>query len=288
MVGYGVRAVVLLAVLFLLPVATFAQSNQVITFSSSVPATIRQTSGVVARGSLVKISPSQVVIRNAKGKEIEIEMSTVRTLRTLDGELQFIPSQDTYDDLLKRASRVGFATVGADTVENADGSITITRSGPFPNRPPSFALRGSLPPRPAGDDGGDSGGFANPGGFGGIDDGGFGPPRDLQPMAGRAEPRMQVADAAASTSSGESSSSAEPERATGFEGVMRDAPAASGNPAGGQVAGGRAPAQPPAGATTPAAAGQQGFNFSTMPMWAKVGFFGLMIGVFYVVVLRKW
>ncbi|QDU37826.1 hypothetical protein Mal4_21430 [Maioricimonas rarisocia] len=283
MLGYGIRTVVIVAALLLLPADTFAQTDQVITFPSTVPATIRQTSGVVARGNLVKITPTLVVIRTTKGKELELEMTTIRTLRTLDGELQFIPSQDSYDDLLKRASRVGFATVEAEASEDGDGSGG--RSGPQPNRPPAFAMRGSLPPRPAGDENDDAGGFANPGGFGGIDDGGFGPPRDLQPMAGRAEPRMPVVETTEPETSGEYGE--EPPRRTGFEAVMRDTPDGNGNAAAGQAGGARAPAQPPAGSQSPAA-GQQGFSVTTMPMWAKVGFFGAMIGVFYVVVLRKW
>ncbi|MFG0336099.1 MAG: hypothetical protein ACF8TS_22295 [Maioricimonas sp. JB049] len=281
MSGYGFRTVVALVLLLTLPVLASAETNQIISFPSAVPATLRQTSGVVARGNLVKITPTLVVLRNAKGKELEIEMTTVRTLRTLDGELQFIPSQDSYDDLLKRASRVDFATVEAEASE--DGGASGGPSGPQPNRPPAFAMRGSLPPRPAGDELDDAGGFANPGGFGGIDDGGFGPPRDLQPMAGRAEPRMPVAESTEPTTSDEQSESAP--RQTGFEGVMRDSP--QGAPNASQAGGARAPAQPPAGSPPPAA-GQQGFSITTMPMWAKVSFFGAMVGIFYVVVLRKW
>jgi len=81
-----------LLLLFLIALPLQLQAASRVTFQERPTVAIRQTNRVVVRGELVSVDPNKVVLRTGSGftaKDVEIDVQTIVTLRSLDGEIQF-------------------------------------------------------------------------------------------------------------------------------------------------------------------------------------------------------
>jgi hypothetical protein len=91
---------------------------QQVTLSPAKDASIRQKSGPARTFTLISLTEESVKIRTAAGKEIEIEMDKIQTIRTRDGQFDYSPGEETFASLLRRAARISGVVV--ETVDVYD------------------------------------------------------------------------------------------------------------------------------------------------------------------------
>ncbi len=115
-----------------------ASSRQVIQFNPPVEGTCRVTSGGVTRGRIVSISEAQIVMRTQQNRELTINTSDARIVRTSDGAFQFQPESDDFSDAVRRASALDGVQIAA--------VYTQPQGQPMPNQPPTGV--GAGPNRP--------------------------------------------------------------------------------------------------------------------------------------------
>lgn len=76
-----------------------------IVFDPPKPVVVRQTNGTTARGKLLRITAEEVVIRTLSGTEVALEIERVRSVKTSDGALEYLPSKESYDELAQRFAK---------------------------------------------------------------------------------------------------------------------------------------------------------------------------------------
>jgi hypothetical protein len=91
---------------------------QQVTLSPPKDASIRQKSGPARTFTLISLTEESIKIRTSAGKEIEIEMDKIQTIRTRDGEFDYSPGEETFASLLRRAARINGVSV--ETVDVYD------------------------------------------------------------------------------------------------------------------------------------------------------------------------
>jgi hypothetical protein len=91
---------------------------QQVTLSPPKDASIRQKSGPARTFTLISLTEENVKVRTSAGKEIEIEMDKIQTIRTRDGEFDYSPGEETFASLLRRATRIN--GVAVETVDVYD------------------------------------------------------------------------------------------------------------------------------------------------------------------------
>ena len=107
-----------------------------ITFDPPPTVVVRKTDGRSARGRLLSITADQVRLRLVRGDEIELELDEVRRIggstssrlgRRTTGQFEYIPSLESFDELVNRVSRIPNSLV-------VGGRPTVRRSQ---SQPPS-------------------------------------------------------------------------------------------------------------------------------------------------------
>jgi hypothetical protein len=276
-----------------------------LTFSPAKKANVRLTSGVSRSGDLISISAEKVVMKFGKN-EVDIKLSTVRTLRTSDGEFLYVPADETYDELLRRRTRIAGATVEMVQVfdDGPPGADPAVPKGPIDT--PAVATPAAHPatPRPVRND------------EGVVE---FVPAFPTTPKNTQSVPASTATAVATATAAGGEPSTTTREIALcakcGKEvpTTIKDgdtcphcgviiwnrpapalAPAATANangPAPAPVAGAPAPVALPGQAqqrtSTTATVTEAPFSFTTMPMWMKVGLFAGMLAIAWVLMQRR-
>jgi hypothetical protein len=91
---------------------------QQVTLSPAKDASIRQKSGPARTFTLISLTEDSIKVRTSAGKEIEIEMDKIQTIRTRDGEFDYSPGEETFASLLRRATRINGVMV--ETVDVYD------------------------------------------------------------------------------------------------------------------------------------------------------------------------
>ena len=274
---------------------------QQVTFSPPKEVSIRQKTGPSRTFSLISLTEEVATIRTSAGKDVEIEMSRIKSIRTRDGDFDFSPGDEAFASLVRRAGRITGVTV--ETVEVLDPIERFAPGEEIPDDPvpqprttdpspaivrnddttpgPAEPVRPSLtivkpetttdePPEMTPEDSGD---VPPPGATiytcatcgrelpAGVGDG------DKCPHCGivfwsRAPVPAVAANAAGADTAGY------PE-ATGY-------PTASGAPE-------AAATTPPSNVTTSSG----GLNLDTVPMWMKVGFFVGLIAIGWLLLQRR-
>ncbi len=288
-----------------LPPADQGRMVAQLTFSPAKKANVRLTSGVSRSGDLISVSAEKIVMKFGKN-EVDIKVSTVRTLRTADGEFLYVPADETYDELLRRRTRIAGATVEMVQVFD-DGPAGADPTVPkgtvdLPAVATPSAHQAAAPP------------VRNDEGV--VE---FVPAFPTTPRNTHAIPATTAVAAAApaGAASGESQAAAgdvalcakcgKEVPATLKDGDTcphcgviiwnRPAPAsvpvATTNPGGARASapGGPAPVALPGQAqqrtSTTATVTEAPFSFTTMPMWMKVGLFGGMLAIAWVLMQRR-
>ena len=72
---------------------------------------IRQKSGPSRTFTLISLTAETATIRTAAGKDVEIEMSKIRSIRTRDGDFDFSPEEEAFASLVRRANRISGVSV---------------------------------------------------------------------------------------------------------------------------------------------------------------------------------
>jgi hypothetical protein len=108
------------------------------TFDPPVPATVRKTSGTVLRGLWLGIDPDGVRFQTDKGLQFKYENKTVRTIRTLDGQLTYNPGKDELEKAVAAARLTYPKVVRPAPGATANPSVTGAGPGMLPGAAPGF------------------------------------------------------------------------------------------------------------------------------------------------------
>lgn len=105
---------------FVIAFPLYVQAAKRVTFHNQPSVSIRQTNRVLVRGELKSVDPKTVVIRVGSGftaKEVEIDVETISTLRTVDGDIQFKAADgiDSFISSLSSRSDVDITSVAVST-----------------------------------------------------------------------------------------------------------------------------------------------------------------------------
>lgn len=66
---------------------------------------IRKTSGVLVRAKLLKIDATGILVETSKGTEMTYKNSIVKSVRALDGKIQYNPGKDSFDEFVAGLDR---------------------------------------------------------------------------------------------------------------------------------------------------------------------------------------
>ncbi len=146
-IAHGVTLIALVAVS-----AAVAQDAprkvQQVTLSPPKEASIRQKSGPARVFTLISLTEEVVTIRTSAGKEVEIEMDKIKTIRTRDGEFDYSPEDEAFASLLRRANRI--SGVSIETVDVFDPLERFAPGEEIPQSPgrpdPDPAVVRNTPP----------------------------------------------------------------------------------------------------------------------------------------------
>lgn len=120
---------------------------QQVTLSPPKDASIRQKSGPARTFTLISLTEDSIKVRTSAGKEIEIEMDKIQTIRTRDGEFDYSPGEETFASLLRRATRINGVMV--ETVDVYDPIERIAPGEEEPEERPRPANNGHRANPPA-------------------------------------------------------------------------------------------------------------------------------------------
>lgn len=281
---------------------------QQVTLSPPREASVRQKSGPARIFTLISLTEDTIKVRTSVGKEVEIAMDKIKTVRTRDGQFDYSPDEETFASLLRRASRITGVTVA--TVDVYD---PIERIAPGEEEPPPPAARNPTEPPAAGNPAvaGHSGTAvghhgAAPPGFHSANRPGVVPapvnveptqPQTEQPSSEAASPAVATSEAPGQGTTIYTCANCSNELPAGIKNGDRcphcgivfwnaaPAPAPGSNPGADSGTAGypAASGYPASTTTTPVAAPSNvtpgvSNSFSDVPMWMKVAFFvGLLV-----------
>lgn len=276
---------------------------QQVTFSPPKEVSIRQKTGPSRTFSLISLTEEVATIRTSAGKDVEIEMSRIKSIRTRDGDFDFSPEDEAFASLVRRAGRITGVTV--ETVEVLDPIERFAPGEEIPDDPvpqprnsdpsPAIVRNDDTNPGPADPDRPRPVIVATPESTTDVqpemtpEDAGDSPAPGTTILTcatcGRELP-AGVRDGDKCPHCGIVFWSRAPVPASGTPGTNNTGyPEASGYPtASGTPDAAAAPATaPPSNVTTSSG----GLNLETVPMWMKVGFFVGLIAIGWLLLQRR-
>lgn len=98
-------------------------AHEYVQFPERPEVSFRKTSGSIVRGRLIGFTFSEVsYLLPINGRELTVKWSTIREMRTLDGQIAYSPAKDEYDSLLDACEKVGAQFYSTDRTVDAMAS----------------------------------------------------------------------------------------------------------------------------------------------------------------------
>ena len=279
-----------------------------ITFSPQRSGSVLQATGNRLRCDLVSLTADKIVVQSNQ-RTHEIEMQKVRSIRSTDGKFEYSPGDETFDSLLRRCRRIQGVTIGKLQVYDDLEPVESPERNPNGEAGPDRVRPGEQASSVANSAGANGTPAAtNPGGnappetastttAGGTTASGGTPSAICANCMKTIPPTLQNGDrcphcgvifwdpnrsiplirpAPSTTAAGGNGEASHPMLTP--SGANAQFPTASG--------GGAAPAaQAPGGGVPVTTVG--GGSFSNIPLWMKVGFFGGMLAIAWLLLQRR-
>lgn len=99
-------------------------AHEYVQFPERPEVSFRKTSGSIVRGRLIGFTYTEVsYLLPINGRELTVKWSTIREMRTVDGQITYSPGKDEYDSLLDACEKVGAQFFSTDKTVDALASM---------------------------------------------------------------------------------------------------------------------------------------------------------------------
>lgn len=106
-------------------------AHEYVQFPERPEVSLRKTSGSIVRGRLIGFTYTEVsYLLPVNGRELTVKWSTIRDMRTVDGNIAYAPGKDEYDSLLDACENAGAEFYSTDKTVDAMASMGTATAVP--------------------------------------------------------------------------------------------------------------------------------------------------------------